>query len=409
MDQARMFIAIVLSFLVFFVWEMFFVDRDAMKQPVEAPAPQGEAMAPDVATGEQTTSVAPADTGPAVSAAPGGIEKKAGRNVVVQTRLYEAVLDEDGAVFKSFVLKKYRKTVAPDSENLELIDPKVVGDGSVELGFVGQAVKGLDDAVYRCNAGGDTVLATEEEKTLTFTWRSPDGLVIEKRYRFQPESYVIPMTVSIQNRSDRVATGSPYLALRKFSPDKDMRYGFQGPSGLIDNRLEQVKVDDIEDKDTFSGKFEWVALQDRYFMSCLIPQSPAKGNMKIAIDDNRLLESRFISEPITLGPGRRIEQSYEVFFGPLSVRLLKSLGHQLDRSVDFGWFDFIAKPCLWIMNFLYQFIPNYGIAIIILTLMTKVLLWPLGNKSYKSMSEMKKIQSLSWPRFAKNTRATRSA
>jgi len=66
----------------------------------------------------------------------------------------------------------------------------------------------------------------------------------------------------------------------------------------------------------------------------------------------------------------------------------------LDKAVDFGWFDFIAKPCLWFMNFIYRIIPNYGVAIIILTIIIKTLLWPLGNKSYKSMNEMKKLQPL---------------
>jgi YidC/Oxa1 family membrane protein insertase len=76
------------------------------------------------------------------------------------------------------------------------------------------------------------------------------------------------------------------------------------------------------------------------------------------------------------------------------MRILKQLDYDLDKAVNFGWFDFIAKPCVWLMNFLYKFIPNYGVAIIILTLLIKIVLWPLGNKSYKSMNEMKKLQPL---------------
>ena len=85
---------------------------------------------------------------------------------------------------------------------------------------------------------------------------------------------------------------------------------------------------------------------------------------------------------------------FDVFLGPKRLSLLKSIGGNLDKAVNFGMFDFIAKPCLWLMNFIYRFIPNYGVAIIFLTILTKVLLWPLGNKSYKSMSEMKKLQPL---------------
>jgi YidC/Oxa1 family membrane protein insertase len=77
------------------------------------------------------------------------------------------------------------------------------------------------------------------------------------------------------------------------------------------------------------------------------------------------------------------------------MKVLKAIDYDLVKAVNFGWFDVLAKPCVWIMNFLYDhFIPNYGVAIIILTLFTKIILWPLGNKSYKSMAEMKKIQPL---------------
>jgi len=93
-------------------------------------------------------------------------------------------------------------------------------------------------------------------------------------------------------------------------------------------------------------------------------------------------------------PGTQQKYTYQLFFGPKSLKLLSGLNYELKKAIHFGMFDFIAKPCLWIMNFLYGVIPNYGVAIIILTLLTKIILWPLGNKSYKSMSEMKKIQPL---------------
>jgi YidC/Oxa1 family membrane protein insertase len=76
------------------------------------------------------------------------------------------------------------------------------------------------------------------------------------------------------------------------------------------------------------------------------------------------------------------------------MNAVKQTGHDLSRIVDFGTFDVLAKPCLWLMNYLYAIIPNYGVAIIILTLLSKILLWPLGTKSYKSMSQMKKLQPL---------------
>ncbi len=90
------------------------------------------------------------------------------------------------------------------------------------------------------------------------------------------------------------------------------------------------------------------------------------------------------------------QQSFEylLFLGPKKMQVLKQIGNDLDKAVNFGWFDFIAKPAVWLMNFLYSFIPNYGVAIIIMTTMIKGVLWPLGSKSYKSMNAMKKLQPL---------------
>ena len=391
MEHARMFIAIVLSFLVFFVWETFFVDREAIKPTVSPTATQETqgrpSTTPAPATPTTMASVSEAVMSPEEKAAPA-------RLLVVETPLYTVTLSDKGAVFKSLVLKKYRQTADEGSDNLEMIDPTVVKDGSLAVGFEGNVLPGLDNAVYRASVATDTLEVRDGEQSISYRWVSSDGVVVEKAYRFQPDSYLIPLTVTIRNGSGRIIAGTPYLSLKKFSPDKDMRYGFQGPSAFVDGSLEQIKVKDIEEKNSLAGKVTWAALQGRYFMSCLIPEAEGGSGVKMSINGDRLLESRLFSGELTLKPGTQVSYGYQVFFGPLSVRLLKSLGHKLDRAVDFGWFDIIAKPCLWLMNFLYGFIPNYGVAIIILTILTKVLLWPLGNKSYKSMGEMKKIQPI---------------
>jgi len=137
-----------------------------------------------------------------------------------------------------------------------------------------------------------------------------------------------------------------------------------------------------------------VAVQNRYFMSAIIPDEPVDAGMHLYMD-NKILENRYVQPEIVMDFGTQHVFKYKLFFGPKSMKVLKSLDYDLVKAVNFGMFDILAKPCVWIMNFIYDhFIPNYGIAIILLTLFTKVILWPLGNKSYKSMAEMKKIQPL---------------
>jgi YidC/Oxa1 family membrane protein insertase len=97
---------------------------------------------------------------------------------------------------------------------------------------------------------------------------------------------------------------------------------------------------------------------------------------------------------VSLEPETQTRYDYQVFFGPKSMKLLNTMGYDLKKAIRFGMFDFIAKPSLGFMKVIYSVRPNYGVAIIILTLLTKIILWPLGSKSYKSMNAMKRLQPL---------------
>jgi len=171
-------------------------------------------------------------------------------------------------------------------------------------------------------------------------------------------------------------------------------YGFEGPSALIDKDLEEVKIKDIADQNTYPGNVKWVALQDRYFMMSVIPEEVGEASMRLYLKGDDLIEAQYALPDSAIGPGTQHTYKYSLFFGPKSMQILGTVGHSLNKALDFGMFDILAKPCVWLMNKLYSVIPNYGIAIIVLTIMIKGVLWPLGSKSYKSMSEMKKIQPL---------------
>ncbi len=114
--------------------------------------------------------------------------------------------------------------------------------------------------------------------------------------------------------------------------------------------------------------------------------------MKLSLGSNEVLEATYVdpSGPVAAQTERTYQ--YKLYFGPKSFHDLGCVGSELGRMLDFGFFDIIAKPLLRLMTFIYSFIPNYGIAIIIITFIVKILFWPLSNKSYKSMSQMKKLQ-----------------
>lgn len=394
MEQTRLIIAIALSFLVFLVWNYFFVDPAQMTPPPQATTQDGEPV-----TGEPVTpqaSVQPAETAPLASppettAAPA--PEHPPRIITVHAPLYSVNISETGAVFDSFTLTEYRETTEPDSPLKELI-PAILPGGTVMAGFSGGSLENVNQATFSANIVEDIVEVIDAPREIRFTWTSPEGVSIEKAFTFSPNTYLIDLDISLQNATAAPIQGNLWLSLVNYAPEASRGYGFEGPSGLIDDSVEQIKIKNIEDQSVYPGTIRWIALQTQYFITSIIPPTPTKAEMKMIEQPNGVVENRFVNPLETIQPNTRLSHNFQLFFGPKSLKVLSQYGNGLDRLVNFGMFDFLGKPCLWLMNYLYSFIPNYGIAIIILTTIIKLLLWPLGNKSYKSMNEMKKIQPL---------------
>jgi len=392
MEQGRIIIAIVLSILVFITWDFFFSGKEGTKnKEKKAKVVQIEKETQKVEAYKKTPEKELIESKDELIT-----EEKAARIITVDTPLYSVKISERGAIFKSFVLKQYREEVEKDSPYKEIIVSKNK-EGSIILGLEENSVEGIENAIFFSNLNEDTVNVVKEKRKIGFSWESPEGIIFEKVFSFSPDEYTIGLNINIKNGSSQGFNDKIKLSLVKYFKQEKAMYGFEGPSALINNKLEQIKVKKIEDKSVFSGKFKWIALQDRYFMSSILPgnnEDAPEGTMKLLFKDD-ILEAQYILTNVKVNPGTQKKIEYNLFLGPKSMKVLKKTGHSLDKAIDFGMFDILAKPCLWIMNFLHDnFIQNYGIAIIILTMFTKILLWPLGTKSYKSMGEMKKIQPL---------------
>ena len=394
MDQKRLILAIVLSVIVFMAYHLIFGVPESQKKSVEKQVEETQTPAQPVPDAEPEKEAAAPVVAKKAAPSPEVQRPRREANIItVDTPLYQVKISEDGAVFESYVLKEFTETVAGDSPLKQLL----ASDGSIrsmELGFAGKSIAGLENAVFSSEPQVDQLSVTDSPKTLTFSWRSANGITIEKTFQFDPDSYVAGLVVRIKNQSDITIQDRLTLALRGAAPKDTRMYGFEGPSALIDDNLIETETDEIEDNPTQSGNIKWLALQDRYFMSSLMPENTDAASLKLYLNPSKVVQAQFVQAEKVIRPGTEHDFKFDIFFGPKSMRILNSIGNQLSRALDFGWWTFLAKPCLWLMNAIHDFIPNYGIAIIILTLLIKVVLWPLGAKSYKSMSEMKKIQPL---------------
>jgi YidC/Oxa1 family membrane protein insertase len=398
MEQMRLLLAIVLSFLVFVVWQWLVVEPEMAKQ-VQDQGSQVESPSSPEGTDDTTASppAAPAVTPVTpmpIQTPPPASDARTARTIVVETPLYTITLNEKGAVLDDFILKRYRETVDSDGPLKHMIDERArqINMGTGWVG--GSGIAGMENAVYTLGTSEDRLVLGESKKTLDFQWVNSEGVSVLKQFVFSPDSYLIELNVTIANRSTTGIVGQPAVKIGQVIGDPDSRITFEGPMALMDGTLEEIKVKDIADKPDISGSFRWIGITDRYFMTALITEESASATMKMEKVGDDMIISQLVLAETAIASGEAKTFAYKAFIGPKDTETLKTANYELGEAVNFGMFDFLAKPFLWIMNQIYKVIPNYGIAIIILTLITKIILFPLGNKSYKSMNDMKRMQPL---------------
>jgi YidC/Oxa1 family membrane protein insertase len=386
MEQGKLIIAIVLSFLVFFIWDAFFVE----KKPAEkAPVEQADLQPAEQLPSAPMENKAPLLKEPGKTVGP--VLDRKSRSIVVSTDKYEARLDERGAAITSFKLKDYNESVAENAEMLELV-PDIVKGGTAHIYFEGNSLAGLQNALFSAGNTPDHLVVDSEKKSVEFSWMSKSGIEIIKKYTFTRGKYLVDMDVTVINRSAADRQEQLSVELVGVAPQKTS-YTFEGPSAYLNGELEQIKIKSIEKKNVYKGKIEWVALQDRYFLTSILTDGEKEGSLVLAASKD-LLKSKYVHPAKNLMSGTQVTYRHQLFFGPKQMDVLKAAGKDLGKLINFGMFDILAKPCLQFMNMIYGVIPNYGIAIILITIIIKIVLWPLGSKSYKSMAEMKRIQPL---------------
>jgi YidC/Oxa1 family membrane protein insertase len=398
MEQMRLLLAIVLSFLVFVVWQWLVVEPEMAKQPPEQATLAENTTTPQEGTSaspqsEEGNQPAPQPQAAPIPKAPPTIENREARQIRVETPLYTAVFTEKGGALDDLILKDYHESTAKDSPLKDMI-AEAARKIPLKTGWEGQNLPGMESALYELGTPQDKIQVQDAAQTIEFRYTNAQGITIRKQFTFRPDSYLVEMNVTIANHSAAALDGKPTVKIANVVGDPNSRITFEGPMALIGKSLEEVKIKDLAKQPELEGSLRWIGITDRYFMTVLIPEEPVDGTMKMEKVGDDMVIATLILPQTSIAPGEDKNFSYQSFIGPKDTEMLAKANYDLSKAVNFGMFDFLAKPFLWIMNQIYKVIPNYGIAIILLTLMTKIILWPLGNKSYKSMNDMKRMQPL---------------
>jgi len=394
--EKRMIVAIVLSIAVLIGYQYYFA-------PTPQKAPQGTAQPGAAGAGAKDNAAAakpaPAAAAPAV---PGASPSAAGgmaarrqnpvRRIVVKTPRYTATVTTEGGGIESFLLAAYKDAPGPAGKPLDIIGSRA--ERPLPLDLVLDAAEPAFPAVpvYASAAPEAVFVAAGETKRVALTWESAAGVKVSRDYVFSGDRYDFEVSAQVTNGASGSVKVRPGLALSQVF-EKDFggdSYSFQGVVVETAKTLERFDMKAIGKGKAGRVPVRWAAADAKYFSLIVIPEKEWTLETVALIADNGV-RLAVENAPAALAPGESVRIAARAFMGPKEYNLLEATGKDLEELVDYGWFSFLAKPLVWFMGATNRFTHNYGIDIIILTILIKILFYPLTKKSLASMKKMQEL------------------
>ncbi|ASY61548.1 Inner membrane protein translocase component YidC, long form [Sinorhizobium sojae CCBAU 05684] len=404
-NNRNYFVAIALSVLILVAWQFFYVNPRIEKDRIAAEQAQQQAQQTEAQQGGQQAAPGQALPGGAIPSAGESREQVVAKSerVEIDTPALSGSINLTGARFDDLKLKGYRETVDPKSPIITLFSPAETADGYfTELGYIGSDATGAvpgPQTVWTLTGGDKLTPATPvtltytNEKGVTFT----RTISVDDRYMFQ-------VVDSIKNDSAAPISLSSYGRVTRFNkPATPSIYVLhEGFVGVTADSLQEVDYSDAEDETTIEpGKSTggWLGITDKYWAATIIPpqETPFDTRFSHFTDGRARYQSDYKSDAITVAAGQSAEVENLVFAGAKEVPVVDNYETaysipNFDKLIDWGWFYFITKPMFKMMDFFFRLFGNFGIAILITTIVVKLIFFPLANKQYASMANMKKVQ-----------------
>ena len=414
-DNRNTIIAVILSGIVLLAWQYFYNMPEMERQ-----------RAAQLAQKAQTETTAPAQPGaagtPTPAPTPGQAPQASGANqtVTVQDRPTAIAatprvkidapsiigsISLKGARIDDVALVKYRETVDPKSPPVELFSPTGSKEPYyAEFGFVpaaGSTVKLPDQNTLWKQDGANALTPTTP---VVLTYDNGEGLTFKRTISID-DKYLFTIKDDVSNVGTAAATLYPFgLISRHGAPHVSGYYilheglvGVLGDKGLQEYNYK--KIDEAKSVD-FKVTDAWLGITDKYWAATLLPDPTASLTARYSsnpLGNTRTYQADYLLDPVTVAIGGNATTTTHLFAGAKETRLLDAYDKQLKLNrfellIDWGWFYFITKPMFWTIDFLYHLVGNFGIAILLVTVIVKAIFFPLANKSYASMAKMKAIQ-----------------
>jgi YidC/Oxa1 family membrane protein insertase len=429
-DHKNTIIAIVLSLIVVVGWQYFVGYPQMEKQREQALIKQQEqaqtqpgatqpsaaqpGAAPGTPAGAGTPPPVPGTAAPAVSTASREAVIAASPRIAIATPTLRGSIDLKGGRIDDLSLEHYRETIDPNSPAIVLFSPSGAPEAFYsEFGWV--AAAGTTAAM----PGPDTLWQQEGSGTLgighpvTLTYDNGAGLIFRRTIAVD-DRYLFTLKDQVANKGSDPVTLFPYALISRHGTPKVQGYYIlhEGLIGVIGEQgLQTETYKKMEDKKSVSWDATnvWLGITDKYWAATLLPDTDAKVRARFSAAESGGLntyQTDYLLAPQTIAPGASGTADARLFAGAKEVSVVgvnfpiggsggynQELGlNHFDLLIDWGWFYFITKPMFLAIDYFFHLVGNFGIAILIVTVIVKTLFFPLANKSYASMAKMKAVQ-----------------
>lgn len=378
--EKRTIIALILTVVILFVFQTYFTPKQ--QQPIEKSETKEQIQ---IKEGEKSKDMVKTSVDAITGKAEKNIERvptrseikvKSSQDIVVETPFLKVTLTDLGGGIKNVKLKKYKETVKGNEykEIVEDISPytylpvisKVVNNSEIK-----------DDGT-NFKVDRNSITVKDKPEKIVFTGILGDESKVIKTYTFYPDTYTVDIKVETQSSDNNKVN----LDFSVMNAKKKSDYTFKGPFVYNGKKFEQI--DDIDKKVEIDKNFKYAGLDEGFFAFIYMPDDNSGAPLTI-------FKSESGNPVLRLHPDKE-NISAKLYFGPKQTDILKSLNIKAEKIIDFGWFDIIAKPLVLGLNYCNKVTHNYGIDIILLTILIKIIFYPLSLKSYQSMNKMKKLQ-----------------
>jgi YidC/Oxa1 family membrane protein insertase len=419
-DQKNMILAIILSALVLLGWQYFFgmpqvekqrqIAQQQAQQHNQTLGPDGKphAAAPSNAATPQTQVTPQTPGAPAATPPQQTLTREAALatspRIALDTPRLKGSISLKGARIDDLSLRQYRETVDPNSPPIVLLSPSGGPEPFyAEFGWVpatGAATK-LPGENTEWKQDGTGTLGVGHPVTLT--WDNGEGLTFRRTIAVD-DKYLFNVKDEVVNAGNAAVTLYPYALISRHGTPPTLGYYIlhEGMIGVLSDKLEELTYKAMEDKKlvAFDTTNAWLGITDKYWAATLLPETDAhlKANFRAGTLGNlKTYQADYLEDAKTVAPGARMDVTTRLFAGAKEVSIVNSYEDALklnkfERLIDWGYFYFITKPMFSVIDFLYHLVGNFGIAILLVTVLVKLVFFPLANKSYTSMAKMKALQ-----------------